>query len=72
MALGPIRLYARSLKAIVFGVLIALVGCYKGYMADGGARGVGMATTQAVVIGSISVFIIDYFLTSMLLPFAPT
>ena len=29
------------LKAIVFGVLIALVGCYKGYMADGGARGVG-------------------------------
>ena len=70
--LDPYDFMHGMLKAIVFGVLIALVGCYKGYMANGGARGVGMATTQAVVIGSISVFIIDYFLTSMLLPFAPT
>jgi phospholipid/cholesterol/gamma-HCH transport system permease protein len=58
-------------KAIVFGIVIALVGCYKGYNASGGARGVGMATTQAVVIGSISVFVLDYVLTSILLIGAP-
>ncbi len=54
-------------KAIVFGGFMALVGCYKGYHAEGGARGVGVATTQAVVIGSIGVFMLDYMLTSVLL-----
>lgn len=58
-------------KSIVFGVLLATVGTYKGYNASGGARGVGVATTQAVVIGSISVFVIDYVLTSILLKFEP-
>ena len=59
--LDPYDFMHGMLKAIVFGVLIALVGCYKGYMADGGARGVGMATTQAVVIGSISVLLSTIF-----------
>ncbi|MBI5511286.1 MAG: ABC transporter permease [Deltaproteobacteria bacterium] len=58
-------------KAIVFGVVLSLIGCYKGYNAAGGARGVGMATTQAVVIGSISIFVLDYVLTSILLIGAP-
>ncbi len=58
-------------KSAVFGVVISLIGCYKGYSAAGGARGVGIATTQAVVIGSITIFILDYVLTAMLLPFAP-
>ena len=46
-----------------------MVGCFKGFHAKGGARGVGMATTQAVVIGSISVFVLDYVLTALLLIF---
>ena len=58
-------------KSIVFGLVITLVGCYKGYHASGGARGVGTATTQAVVIGSISIFILNYILTSFLLLFEP-
>ena len=58
-------------KSIVFGLILTLVGCYKGYTAKGGARGVGIATTQAVVIGSISVFVVDYVLTSVLLMFVP-
>ncbi len=58
-------------KAIVFGVVLALVGCYKGFNATGGARGVGLATTQAVVIGSISIFILDYVLTTLLLMGVP-
>jgi phospholipid/cholesterol/gamma-HCH transport system permease protein len=59
-------------KSIVFGTLLAVVGCYKGFNANGGARGVGVATTQAVVIGSISVFVIDYVLTSILMRFEPS
>jgi len=60
-----------GLMFVFFGIVIALVGCYKGYHAKGGARGVGMATTQAVVIGSISIFVLDYILTTILLVFAP-
>lgn len=59
-------------KSIVLGILLATVGCYKGYNAAGGARGVGVATTQAVVIGSISVFILDYVLSALLMKFEPT
>ncbi len=58
-------------KSVVFGILITLVGCYKGYNAKGGAAGVGVATTQTVVIGSISIFVLDYVLTSILLQQLP-
>ncbi len=58
-------------KSIILGILLATVGCYKGYNAAGGARGVGVATTQAVVISSISVFIIDYVLSALLMKFEP-
>ncbi|MBM4320889.1 MAG: ABC transporter permease, partial [Deltaproteobacteria bacterium] len=54
------------IKAAVFGVIVALIGCYKGYNAKGGAKGVGEATTEAVVASSISVLISDYFLTAMM------
>jgi len=54
------------IKATVFGGFIALISCFKGYHAAGGARGVGTATTQAVVIGSVSIMIIDYFLTVLM------
>ncbi len=53
-------------KAVVFGGLLALVGCYKGYHARGGAEGVGKATTEAVVISSVGILILDYILTSLL------
>ncbi|MFC1611655.1 MlaE family ABC transporter permease [Myxococcota bacterium] len=69
--LDPYDFYHGMVKAAVFGVLLALVGCYKGYHASGGARGVGVATTQAVVIGSISIFVLDYALTAILLLWAP-
>ncbi len=54
------------LKAAVFGGFVTLVSCFKGYQAEGGARGVGTATTQAVVIGSVSIMIMDYFLTVLM------
>lgn len=50
-------------KSMVFGLLIALMGCYQGFYTEGGAEGVGKATTRAVVLGSIAVLVSDYFLT---------
>ena len=53
-------------KAACFGAIITTVGCYRGFHAGGGAEGVGRATTQAVVIASVSILISDYFITSLL------
>lgn len=54
------------IKAAFFGMVIAIISCYKGFYAGGGAEGVGKATTGAVVISSMTILISDYFLTSML------
>jgi phospholipid/cholesterol/gamma-HCH transport system permease protein len=56
------------IKAFFFGAIIAWVSCYKGFVTSGGARGVGLAATRAVVISSVSVLIVDYFLTEMINP----
>jgi phospholipid/cholesterol/gamma-HCH transport system permease protein len=53
------------LKAAVFGFIVALMGCYHGYNASGGARGVGRATTHAVVSAAILIFASDYLLTTL-------
>ena len=53
-------------KAAVFGLLVALMGCYHGYHSRGGAEGVGAATTYAVVSASIMILLFDSALTSVL------
>ena len=53
------------LKAAVFGFIVTLMGSYHGYNATGGARGVGRATTFAVVSSAVLVFAADYLLTSL-------
>jgi phospholipid/cholesterol/gamma-HCH transport system permease protein len=52
-------------KAAVFGFIVALMGCHHGYHASGGARGVGRATTHAVVSAAILIFASDYLLTTL-------
>ena len=52
-------------KAAVFGLLIALMGCYHGYNSRGGAEGVGSATTSAVVSASILILAFDYVMTEL-------
>lgn len=54
------------IKAGAFGLILALVGSYKGFLTRGGSRGVGQSTTQSVVIGSILILIANYFLASLL------
>ena len=55
-----------EVKAACFGFLIASIAGDKGFFASGGARGVGMATTRAVVHSAVSVLIANYVITSVL------
>jgi len=56
-------------KAVFFGFFISLIGCYNGLKVEGGAEGVGKATTRSVVTSSVCIMISDYFLTKLLLIF---
>ena len=52
-------------KAAVFGMIISIMGCYHGYHSQGGAQGVGKATTNAVVSSSILILFFDFILTGI-------
>ncbi|MEW5911753.1 MAG: ABC transporter permease [Thermodesulfobacteriota bacterium] len=54
------------IKASFFGLILSLVGCYKGFYTTGGAEGVGRATTEAVVLGSVLILASDYVLTAIM------
>ncbi len=54
------------IKAAVFGMLIALIGCQQGLSTRGGAEGVGRSTTRSVVVASVAILISDFFLTKLL------
>lgn len=69
--LDPYDFYQGFIKSFVFGLVVVTVGCFKGFNAKGGAKGVGVATTQAVVIGSIATFVFNYVLTTILLAVFP-
>ena len=56
-------------KPVVFGFIIASVGCYYGMTAKGGTQGVGRATTQAVVSASVLIVVSDFFITKLLMAF---
>ena len=60
-------LYSSLLKAHFFGGIIGTMGCYYGFTAEGGAEGVGIATTRAVVASCVLVLISDYVLANVLL-----
>jgi phospholipid/cholesterol/gamma-HCH transport system permease protein len=59
-------IYNGLIKAAVFGLILSLIGCYKGFNTRGGAEGVGRATTEAVVLSSVSILVSDYFLTAIM------
>ncbi len=51
------------IKAAVFGVVIAVIGCWQGMETEGGAEGVGRATTRTVVLASITILILNFFIS---------
>ncbi|NQT83879.1 ABC transporter permease [bacterium] len=55
------------IKSVVFGAIIVIVACRRGFTAEGGAKGVGRAATQTVVISCIAILIVDFFLDMLLL-----
>ena len=58
--------YSGLIKAVLFGFSFAWISCYKGWTSGFGAVGVNAATTSAVVTASVSILVLDYFITSIL------
>jgi phospholipid/cholesterol/gamma-HCH transport system permease protein len=59
-------IYNGLVKAAVFGIILSIVSCYKGFYTKGGAEGVGRSTTEAVVASSVTILVTDYILTSFM------
>jgi phospholipid/cholesterol/gamma-HCH transport system permease protein len=53
------------IKSIIFGFIIAFMGCYYGYNSNNGAKGVGKAVTNAVVVPSITILLFNYLMTNL-------
>lgn len=64
----PSDIVKGAIKGAFFGATIATLSCYRGYYASGGAKGVGEATTSAVVWSSISILVLNYFLDLIMWP----
>jgi phospholipid/cholesterol/gamma-HCH transport system permease protein len=80
LRLGAVQFWTRAMNALdfadlmqglakplVYGFILATVGCYKGLTVRGGTQGVGRATTQAVVVSSVLIIVADVFLTKLAL-----
>lgn len=61
--LEKIDVISGLVKSAFFGFVIAIMGCYFGYNSKGGAEGVGIATTNAVVASSITILLLNYVIT---------
>lgn len=59
-----VDIYNGLIKAAFFGAALALICCYRGFYSEGGAEGVGKATTGAVVMSFMTILISDYFLSA--------
>jgi len=59
-------IYNGLIKAFFFGASLSLISCYKGFYTEGGAEGVGKATTGAVVLSFMAILVSDYFLSAWL------
>ncbi len=59
------NMFVGLLKPFVFSFVIAFVSCYKGFSAEGGTKGVGRATTESVVLSSISILVVNFLITKL-------
>jgi phospholipid/cholesterol/gamma-HCH transport system permease protein len=63
----PKDLIQGLVKATVFGCALTVISCAQGFNATGGAKGVGIGTTRAVVGSFVTILVLDYFLTDIIL-----
>jgi phospholipid/cholesterol/gamma-HCH transport system permease protein len=68
---STVDVWGSEVKAIAFGAIIAIVCCYKGMTASGGAEGVGRAVNQAIVVAFLGIGVFNYAFTQMLLATHP-
>ena len=64
-------LYVGQFKAVVFGMIAALVAAYKGLNAKGGPKGVGDAVNQSVVISYMLLFLTNFIITAVYFQIVP-
>ncbi|MGH9682805.1 MAG: MlaE family ABC transporter permease [Candidatus Acidiferrales bacterium] len=80
LRLGPVQFWTRAINALAFGdlvqgftkplifaLIISTIACFQGLRVRGGTQGVGRATTSAVVVSSVLVLVVDFFLTRLML-----
>lgn len=65
----PEDIWGGVIKAAIFGLLLGLIACFEGFRTENGAKGVGISTTRAVVVSSVTILITDYFLTQIILEY---
>lgn len=68
-SLGASDLSQGLIKPVIFGIIVAAVGCYYGMSARGGTRGVGRATTTSVVSASVLIILTDFLISRVLIGF---
>jgi phospholipid/cholesterol/gamma-HCH transport system permease protein len=62
-SIGYNDMFQGLIKPFAFAFIVSLVGCHYGLRTTGGTQGVGLSTTKAVVVASVWIFIIDFFIT---------
>lgn len=66
--LEPIHYVMSQTKALVFGGLAGIIGCYQGFSTKFGTEAVGMSTTETVIAVSVMVLLADFALTALFIP----
>jgi phospholipid/cholesterol/gamma-HCH transport system permease protein len=69
LAFGVFQIVYSLMKATLFGIAIAIVGTYEGYITSAGAEGVGRSTARAVVITSVTILVLDALTAALFAPF---
>jgi phospholipid/cholesterol/gamma-HCH transport system permease protein len=64
-------LWSALAKAFMFGLVAAMVACYKGLYAKGGPKGVGDAVNQSVVVSFILIFFVNFVMTTLYFAVVP-
>ncbi len=59
------NIFMGLLKPFVFSFVIAFIACYKGFTSEGGTKGVGQSTTNSVVLASVSILVVNFFMTKL-------